>query len=241
MRVLDLAEFYSERGGGVRSYPGNLVRSAGTLGHEVVVAATCDPSRTTVYTPATAHLAAGPAWGYLAWLTKHFDVTVTLGDWLAADLKQRGCQRVAAGDSGIDAEDFRPDRASPSTRRQLLGQLADAPDAKVLLIAGRNGDRQAAVEVASSLPQGSALAAVDTFGICSDCTNISYDINLLVGYCGLCAQVWRFQYTRRFTSVAYVRHSTTPTPPNSTVGIPPGIPIAPKQNSGRSGTGPRFK
>jgi alpha-1,6-mannosyltransferase len=78
-----------------------------------------------------------PAWGYLAWLTKHYDVTVTSGDWLATDLKQRGCQRVEAVDFGIDTEDFGPDRASPTTRRQLLGQLADTPDAKVLLIAGR--------------------------------------------------------------------------------------------------------
>jgi alpha-1,6-mannosyltransferase len=39
MRVLDLAEFYSERGGGVRSYLDKMLRSAGPLGHEVVVVA----------------------------------------------------------------------------------------------------------------------------------------------------------------------------------------------------------
>ena len=78
-----------------------------------------------------------PAWSYLAWLTHHFDVTVTSGDWLASDLKQRGCQRVEAIDFGIDAEDFGPGRASVSTRRQLLGPLADTQDARVLLIAGR--------------------------------------------------------------------------------------------------------
>jgi alpha-1,6-mannosyltransferase len=39
MRVLDLAEFYSERGGGVRSYLDKMLRHAGGLGHEVVVVA----------------------------------------------------------------------------------------------------------------------------------------------------------------------------------------------------------
>jgi alpha-1,6-mannosyltransferase len=39
MRVLDLAEFYSERGGGVRSYLDKMLRCAGPLGHEVIVVA----------------------------------------------------------------------------------------------------------------------------------------------------------------------------------------------------------
>ncbi|HEX6274106.1 MAG TPA: glycosyltransferase [Polyangiaceae bacterium] len=39
MRVLDLAEFYSERGGGVRSYLDKMLRCAGSLGHEVIVVA----------------------------------------------------------------------------------------------------------------------------------------------------------------------------------------------------------
>lgn len=39
MRVLDLAEFYSERGGGVRSYLDKLFGAAARLGHEVVVVA----------------------------------------------------------------------------------------------------------------------------------------------------------------------------------------------------------
>jgi alpha-1,6-mannosyltransferase len=37
--VLDLAEFYSERGGGVRSYLDKMLRCAGPLGHEVIVVA----------------------------------------------------------------------------------------------------------------------------------------------------------------------------------------------------------
>jgi alpha-1,6-mannosyltransferase len=39
MRVLDLAEFYSERGGGVRSYLDRMLQHAGALGHELVVVA----------------------------------------------------------------------------------------------------------------------------------------------------------------------------------------------------------
>jgi alpha-1,6-mannosyltransferase len=39
MRILDLAEFYSERGGGVRSYLDKMLACAGPLGHEVVVVA----------------------------------------------------------------------------------------------------------------------------------------------------------------------------------------------------------
>jgi alpha-1,6-mannosyltransferase len=39
MRVLDLAEFYSERGGGVRSYLDRMLQHAGALGHELLVVA----------------------------------------------------------------------------------------------------------------------------------------------------------------------------------------------------------
>jgi alpha-1,6-mannosyltransferase len=39
MKILDLCEFYSQRGGGVRSYLTKLFRAAGEAGHEVVVVA----------------------------------------------------------------------------------------------------------------------------------------------------------------------------------------------------------
>jgi alpha-1,6-mannosyltransferase len=39
MRVLDLAEFYSERGGGVRSYLDRMLQHTGALGHELLVVA----------------------------------------------------------------------------------------------------------------------------------------------------------------------------------------------------------
>src|SRR4051812_46428684 len=37
MRILDLGEFYSERGGGVRSYLGALLEASAARGHEVIV------------------------------------------------------------------------------------------------------------------------------------------------------------------------------------------------------------
>ena len=39
MRILDLCEFYSERGGGVRSYLDKLTKAASLHDHEVVVVA----------------------------------------------------------------------------------------------------------------------------------------------------------------------------------------------------------
>jgi alpha-1,6-mannosyltransferase len=39
MRILDLGEFYSERGGGVRSYSSGLLEAAAARGHEVVLVA----------------------------------------------------------------------------------------------------------------------------------------------------------------------------------------------------------
>ena len=39
MRILDLCEFYSERGGGVRSYLAKLTKAASVHDHEVVVVA----------------------------------------------------------------------------------------------------------------------------------------------------------------------------------------------------------
>lgn len=216
-----MAEFYSERGGGVRSYLGKLVRSAESLGHEVVVvapgprdeetaieggagrlvryAAPPMPYDGTYHAPirvgrmraiiraenpdilqvsspfvpalvgatvrhravrAYVHHAdpigcylrpfaqrrlpnrlgqwlEAPAWSYLAWITRHFDVTVTSGRWLEAELKQRCCQRVEAVDFGIDADQFGPAFRSLEMRRELLGPLADAEEAKLVLIAGR--------------------------------------------------------------------------------------------------------
>jgi len=39
VKIVDLAEFYSERGGGVRAYLSQLLREGTRRGHEVVVIA----------------------------------------------------------------------------------------------------------------------------------------------------------------------------------------------------------
>jgi alpha-1,6-mannosyltransferase len=221
MRILDLAEFYSERGGGVRSYLGKLVRTAALMGHEVVVVAPgprdeqltlegeagriiryrapvmpYDPTYhvpfrvdrmasivraekpdvlqvSTPFVPAwvaaalrnvpvrayvhhadpigcylrplarqrlpgaLAKYLEAPAWAYLARLSRAFDVTVAAGQWLADELVRHRCQRVQVVEFGVDHQDFGPEHASASLRDELLGPLAGAAGAKLLLVAGR--------------------------------------------------------------------------------------------------------
>lgn len=220
MKILDLAEFYSERGGGVRSYLDKLVRAAERYGHEVTVVApgprdeelsignagkvlryaaprmpydpsyhapigirrmrhwisATNPDVLQVSSPflpvwvarsvKTAALRAyvhhsdpigsyieplvsrwfpqrwgdvltAPAWSYLRAVCRQFDVTVVASHWLEANLKQRGCQLVEAVPFGIAHADFGAERRDPKLRERLLGHLASAPQAALLLVAGR--------------------------------------------------------------------------------------------------------
>lgn len=216
MRVLDLAEFYSERGGGVRSYLDKMLRHAGELGHEVVVVAPgpkdedvkvsdggrivryraprmpYDPSYHApialgtmrrlvrelapdvlqVSSPFVPHwvaatlrgplrsyvhhsdpigcyveplarrhpaarVLAGSAWAYLRGVSRRSDVTLVAGDWLERELTLHGCERVRTVHFGIDREHFGPERRDEALRRELLGPLAERPDARLLLVAGR--------------------------------------------------------------------------------------------------------
>jgi alpha-1,6-mannosyltransferase len=217
MRVLDLAEFYSERGGGVRSYLDKMLVNGSDLGHEVVVVAPgprdeetkvgelgrivryraprmpYDPSyhapiavfrmrelvqrfapdvlqisspfiplwvgatlkrvplRSYVYhsdpigcyvTPLALKSRAGrvlesAAWGYMRRVSAQCDVTVTASEWLAREISSHGCERARAVPFGIDHEHFAPSRRDESFRREILGDIADRPDARLLLIAGR--------------------------------------------------------------------------------------------------------
>jgi len=216
MRILDLAEFYSERGGGVRSYLDKMLAGAGKLGHEVIVVAPgprdeetriaesgrivryraprmpYDPSyhapiavgrmralvkrfapdvlqlsspfvpawvgatlrvplRVYVYhsdpigcylTPLAARGGFGrllerAAWGYLRRVCATADVTVVSGEWLERELTGRGFVRVHTVPFGIDHELFGSERRDEGLRREILGSLADDPDARLVLIAGR--------------------------------------------------------------------------------------------------------
>jgi alpha-1,6-mannosyltransferase len=215
MRVLDLAEFYSERGGGVRSYLDKMLRCAGPLGHEVIVVAPGPrdeetrvaeggrivryaaprmpydrsyhapidvfrmrtlvrelapdvlqlsspfvpswvgatlgvPLRSYVYHSdpigcyvaplaknAGGRLLERAAWAYMKAVCGGADVTVVAGEWLERELSKRGFPRVHTVRFGIDHESFDPERRDESLRAEVLGDLAENPEARLVLIAGR--------------------------------------------------------------------------------------------------------
>lgn len=221
MKILDLCEFYSTRGGGVRSYLTRMARAASEAGHELVVVAPGPvdaeeegehggrliqyrgprmPYDPTYHAPlrvdrmvqlvrrekpdvlqvsspflpsvvaqrlrgeagvlsyvhhsdpigcylaplARRHLpkalrdaALAPAWAWLRHVTRQMDVTITAGTWLTAQLRRQGCRRVRTVPFGIAADQFGPALRDAALRAELLGKLADDPDAKLLLITGR--------------------------------------------------------------------------------------------------------
>ena len=219
MKILDLCEFYSERGGGVRSYLNKLTAAAEPRGHEVVVVAPgprdefveqrgarvlryaaprmpYDPSYhwpwridrmralvkaerpdvlqvSSPFLPAAvamtlgdvpvrayvhhsdpigcyleygarrllprfaAELLVAPAWSWMRTVCRSFDVTIVAGHWLEDVLKQRGCERVTTVRFGISHSEFGPSRRDVALRRELLGSLADDPEARLLVITGR--------------------------------------------------------------------------------------------------------
>ncbi len=219
MKIVDLCEFYSTRGGGVRSYLTRMGESAERHGHELVVIAPgpkdevraqaggrvityagpampYDPTyhwpirldrmralvareqpdvlqvsspflpwlvaqtlpkvplRTYVHhsdpigcylTPlAKRHVPEPfrapllePAWWFYRKVTQQMDATITAGTWLSQKLVEHGCERVVTVPFGIAHGSFSPEKRSHSLRTQLMGPLADNPDAKLLLITGR--------------------------------------------------------------------------------------------------------
>jgi alpha-1,6-mannosyltransferase len=243
MKILDLCEFFSERGGGVRSYLGKLAGAATQRGHELVVVAPgprdetlmldgarvvryaapampYDPTyhwpwrvdrmrrlvkqespdvlqvsspfvpalvaRTLRQVPVRAYVyhsdpigcyveptarrwlsrraadrAVDAAYTWMRAISRSSDVTVVAGHWLERQLRARRCPRVKTVPFGISHEDFGPNRRDPELRRELLGPLADDPDARLLLITGRLAvDKrqgmlvEAIVELAHSRPIG---------------------------------------------------------------------------------------
>lgn len=219
MKIVDLCEFYSTRGGGVRSYLTRMGDSAALHGHELVVIAPgprdevraqaggkvityagppmpYDPTyhwpirldrmralvarerpdvlqvsspflpalvartlpdvslRTYVHhsDPIGCYLtplakrrlptalrapALAPAWWFYRQVTRQMDATITAGTWLSELLTAHGCERVVTVPFGIAHGSFAPDKHDPALRAQLLGKLADVPNAKLLLITGR--------------------------------------------------------------------------------------------------------
>jgi alpha-1,6-mannosyltransferase len=77
------------------------------------------------------------AWAYMKAVCGGADVTVVAGEWLESELTKRGFPRVHTVRFGIDHESFGPERRDESLRAEVLGELADDPEARLVLIAGR--------------------------------------------------------------------------------------------------------
>jgi alpha-1,6-mannosyltransferase len=218
MRILDLGEFHSERGGGVRSYSNGLMEAAAVRGHEVVLVAPGPndsdervrggrilryraprmpydgtyhfpyrlglmrrwvetlrpdvlqisspylpwlaarelraPVRSYVYhsdpigayvTPFTERwprplreAALDVAWRWMRAVCNSCDVTVVAGEWLGAELRRHGVERVRSVPFGIAHQSFEPSRRSDAVRSRWAGpDGAGDDDARLLLIAGR--------------------------------------------------------------------------------------------------------
>lgn len=86
---------------------------------------------------ASARLLESAAWLYLRAVSARCDATIVAGDWLRRELENHGCPRVRTVPFGIDPEHFGPERRDEAFRRELLGDLRDAPNARLVLIAGR--------------------------------------------------------------------------------------------------------
>lgn len=81
--------------------------------------------------------ALSPAWKWMRKVCRNHDITVVAGVWLREELTEKGCENVVNVDFGIQHEDFSPERSDAALRRRFLGDLAENPEARLLLIAGR--------------------------------------------------------------------------------------------------------
>jgi alpha-1,6-mannosyltransferase len=77
------------------------------------------------------------AWAYLRAATERCNATIVAGRWLERELTAHGCPRVQTVVFGIDHEHFSPEKRDLALRRELLGPLADDPNAKLVLVGGR--------------------------------------------------------------------------------------------------------
>lgn len=218
MRILDLGEFYSERGGGVRSYLSAMLSASAARGHELVIVAPGPkdsdeaveggrvlryraphmpydntyhvphrvdvmrrwirelqpdvlqlsspyipwlasrglrvPVRSYVYhsDPIGAYLqptaerllppwlsraAVGASYAWMKSVCDSTDVTVVAGHWLQAELESRGVRSACAIPFGIEHDHFGPERRDSKLRAKIMGDLANVPEARLLVVAGR--------------------------------------------------------------------------------------------------------
>lgn len=217
MRILDLGEFHSERGGGVRSYSNGLMEAAAARGHDVILVAPGPrdsdetvrggrilryraprmpydgtyhfpyrlglmrrwvndlrpdvlqisspylpwlaarelrvPVRSYIYhsdpigayvTPITERwpwplrdAALNVAWSWMRAVCNSCDVTVVAGEWLRAELRRHGVERVRAVPFGIAHHNFEPSRRSHAVRSRWADADVAGDATPLLLIAGR--------------------------------------------------------------------------------------------------------
>ncbi len=84
-----------------------------------------------------ADLAMAPAWRWMRTVCRSCDVTIVASHWLEKVLRARRCERVTTVRFGISHSDFGPGLRDAGLRRELMGPLADDPEARLLLISGR--------------------------------------------------------------------------------------------------------
>ncbi|HEX6767475.1 MAG TPA: glycosyltransferase, partial [Polyangiaceae bacterium] len=77
------------------------------------------------------------AWAYMKAVCGAADVTIVAGEWLERDLSRRGFRHVHTVHFGIDHEPFALERRDEAFRAEILGELANDPAARLVLIAGR--------------------------------------------------------------------------------------------------------
>lgn len=77
------------------------------------------------------------AWRWMRSVCNSCDVTVVAGEWLGAELRRHGVERVRSVPFGIAHQNFEPGRRSSAVRSQWAGADTAEDDTRLLLIAGR--------------------------------------------------------------------------------------------------------
>ena len=78
-----------------------------------------------------------PLWAYLRRTSRHFDLTVVAGEWLAERLSQQRLHAPTAVPFGIDKEVFSPEKQRREKRAELLERCGVPEDSPLLLIVSR--------------------------------------------------------------------------------------------------------
>ena len=84
-----------------------------------------------------------PAWSYIRRLSRHFDATVTSGEWLRQRLIHQQIHRPVAIPFGIDKTFFSPGRRDEALRKRWLNRLGlDEQDALLLSVSRHHPEKR---------------------------------------------------------------------------------------------------